>query len=51
MDGAYIPVSDLRIPILAFLSALAQNEREWIVKRAQDGRNAAEARRTARPET
>jgi DNA invertase Pin-like site-specific DNA recombinase len=30
--------------ILAFLSALAQDERERIVKRAQDGRKAAKAR-------
>ena len=30
--------------ILAFLSTLAQDERERIVQRAQDGRDAAKAR-------
>src|SRR4029450_7153728 len=45
LDRPYLDLtSTMRQGILAFLSALAQDERERIVKRAQDGRMAARAR-------
>jgi DNA invertase Pin-like site-specific DNA recombinase len=45
LDKPYLDLtSTMGQGILAFLSALAQDERERIVKRAQDGRTAAKAR-------
>jgi DNA invertase Pin-like site-specific DNA recombinase len=45
LDKPYLDLtSTMGQGILAFLSALAQDERERIVKRAQDGRKAARAR-------
>lgn len=45
LDKPYLDLtSTMGQGILAFLSALAQDERERIVKRAQDGREAAKAR-------